>query len=55
MDKKQRINLDPQIMGNIMYSFLTDLQIKEIERLSDRNQKLKNGLPVGIIYEKGGP
>lgn len=37
-----------------MYTFLSDIQLSEIERLHERNQKLKQGLPVGVIFEKGG-
>lgn len=43
--------LDFDSMGNMMYMFIQDIQIREIERLSDRNRKLKQGIPVGVILE----
>ena len=33
-------------------TFLNEIQVTEASRLSHRNDKLKQGLPVGVIYEK---
>ena len=39
VDQVNKLGFDT--MGNLMYIFIQDLQIREIERLSDRNRKLK--------------
>ena len=49
VDQVNKLGFDT--MGNLMYIFIQDLQIREIERLSDRNRKLKQGIPVGVILE----
>ena len=47
-------NAEMQILGEIMYQFLTHLEVSEFEWLADRNQKLKQGLPVGVTMESAG-
>ena len=45
---------ETQALGEILYQFLTHLQLTEIEWLCDRNKKLSEGLPVGITMEAAG-
>lgn len=45
---------ETQVLGEILYQFLTHLELSEIDRLCERNAKLAEGLPVGITNESAG-
>jgi len=46
-----KTKIDPQVLGEIMYTFLSVLQEKESERLILRNMKLKQN-PLGSLMDR---
>jgi hypothetical protein len=48
-DKKK---IEPQVLGTIVYQFLDYLQVKESERLTQRNIRLKEN-PLGSLMDRG--
>ena len=50
-DKAQ---IDPQVLGTIMYSFLDYIQVSESERLVTRNIKLKENPLSGLMDRAAG-
>lgn len=43
---------ETNVLGEILYQFLNDLELSEFDWLIERNKKLKERLPVGFDMQK---